>query len=163
VAQVSDHPLRFAVFEGPFHHHPNLVYRRKNRWGRADPPNRRRSPQEPHTSPRGSKLEIDKIIWMRDTPNTDNKPIGQTTARTLGGSRYPCWRFRPAQSIPQMCEFTSAQDDPLTEDLGDELCTRTRGGLYHRVAYMGANCLMCYPQRVGDLWPGVPKRYEPYY
>lgn len=158
MAQTSEHPLRFAVFEEPFHRHPNLVYRRKNRRGRADPPNRRRSPQEPHTSPRGSKLEIDKIIWMRDTPETGNEPIGRTTARTPGDSRYPCWRFGPAQSIPQMCEFTSAQDVPLTEDLRDELCTRTRGGLCHRVAYMGADGLMRDPQSLGDLWPAVPKR-----
>lgn len=50
--------MRFAIFEDLLH----------DRWGRADPPNRRRSPQEPHASPNGSKLEVDKIMDAQYVP-----------------------------------------------------------------------------------------------
>lgn len=91
MAQGSEHPLRFAIIDRPFHRLGDRDgrFNGDDRWGRADPPKRRRGPQEPHALPRGSKLEIDKIIWIRDTPHTGERREGRRDGHSVN-SRYPC-------------------------------------------------------------------------
>jgi hypothetical protein len=72
--QPSEHPPRLTVFEKPFHRHGG---RRRTGGGAPIPPIRRRSPQKPHASPRGSKLNVDKIIWAHRTRHS-NRAHGTT-------------------------------------------------------------------------------------